>query len=57
MTVFYHFFSTIERKGSKSSITNSDDIVLDAQSPPKTTSVHEENEKTGETTEVSDKSK
>lgn len=51
-----------ERKGSKGSITNTDEIISnDTQivSTPKitTTIVHKENEKTGETTDVSDRSK
>lgn len=50
--IFFIFF--LERKGSKPSITNSDEITtLDAQTQPKST-VHAENEKTGETSEVSD---
>lgn len=49
----FHFL--VERKGSKASITNSDEIVVDTQTTPKVTTVHEENEKTGETTDVSDK--
>lgn len=66
---------TAERKGSKGSLTNADEIVADTQtttataaattpvnqsgqaSPPKVTTVYEENERTGETTDVSDKSK
>lgn len=65
-------FLVIERKESKGSITDSGDIITaDAPAAITTTSVatavvapritttivHEENEKTGETTDVSDKSK
>lgn len=57
---------TAERKGSKGSITNTDEIVADTQAAsaativapsPKVATMHEENEKTGETIDVSDKSK
>lgn len=66
-------FPSAERKGSKGSITNADEIVADTHAAsatatvavataavapsPKVTKMYEENEKTGETTDVSDKSK
>lgn len=62
------FIFITERKGSRGSLTHADEIVADTQattpsnqpaqgSPPKVTVLHEENERTGETTDVSDKSK
>lgn len=53
---FFFLYIKGERKGSKSS-TNSDEIVVESQATPKVATVHEENEKTGETTDVSDKNK
>lgn len=76
VTLYISFVT--ERKESKGSLTNSDEIVIADTAhitngtsgigaaatttatvttvPPKVTTVYEENEKTGETTDVSDKS-
>lgn len=83
LIIYYHLslslfrncfvFPSAERKGSKGSITNAEEIVAETHAAsatatvavataavtpsPKVTKVYEENEKTGETTDVSDKSK
>lgn len=50
------FCRSLERKNSKASIADSDEILVDSQVMSKVTTVHEENEKTGETNNVSDTS-
>lgn len=48
--------ASIERKGSKASVTNADEITVDSPSqPPAVSTMHAENEKTGDITEVSGK--
>lgn len=48
--------ASIERKGSKASVTNADEITVDsANQPPAVSTLHAENEKTGDITEVSGK--
>lgn len=49
------FFS--EYKNSKANIANSDEILVDSQVMSKVTTIHEENEKNGETNNVSDTNK
>lgn len=51
-----HRMASIERKGSKASVTNADEITVDSPSqPPAVSTMHAENEKTGDITEVSGK--